>query len=162
GSSSLYFHQNSYTPEGDKLIFNTRGGIAAVDLTTLGVQPPKVELVAPGATAIATARRTREVYHARGGTLYATHLDTRVTREVAKVAGGGIAINADETIVAGTVRATDPSGQTPRPAPRPLLPQRERMFPGRQQLTPEEEASAKKEDGLARRLANPNPSALTF
>src|SRR5207245_1247868 len=36
GSSSLYFHQNTYTPEGDKLIFNTRKGIASVDLTMLG------------------------------------------------------------------------------------------------------------------------------
>jgi oligogalacturonide lyase len=162
GSSSLYFHQNTYTPEGDKLVFNTRGGIAAVDLTTLGVKPPKVELVVPGASAIATARRTRDVYHARGGTLYATHLDTRVTREVAKVQGRGITINADETFIASTVSATDPTGETPRPAPRKLLPQRERMFPGKAQLTPEEEASVKKEEGLARRLANPTSQAFAM
>ena len=36
GGSSLYFHQNAYTPEGDKLIFNTQGGIAVVDLRSLG------------------------------------------------------------------------------------------------------------------------------
>lgn len=44
GSSSLYFHQNSFTPEGDKLIFNTRQGIAAVDLRSLGRQRPTVDL----------------------------------------------------------------------------------------------------------------------
>jgi oligogalacturonide lyase len=160
GSSSLYFHQNAYTPEGDKLVFNTRGGIAAVDLTTLGVQPSKVEVVVPGASAIATARRTREVYHSKEGTLYATHLDTRVTREVAQVRSRGITINADETVIAGTISATDPTGATPRPEPRKLLPQRERMFPGKQHLTPEEEASVRKEEGLARRLANPSSQAF--
>src|SRR5947209_8062728 len=35
GGSSLYFHQNTYTPEGDKLIFNSKGGIVAVDLPQL-------------------------------------------------------------------------------------------------------------------------------
>ena len=39
GGSSLYFHQNTYTPKGDKLVFNTRAGIAAVDLTKLGKGP---------------------------------------------------------------------------------------------------------------------------
>src|SRR5947199_4488546 len=36
GGSSLYFHQNAYTPKGDRFVFNTRAGIAAVDLTRLG------------------------------------------------------------------------------------------------------------------------------
>ena len=34
------------------------------------------------------------------------------------------------------------------------------MFPGKEKLTPEEEAAATKEDGLARRLANPASMAL--
>ncbi|MFO0964175.1 MAG: hypothetical protein U0793_01125 [Gemmataceae bacterium] len=38
GGSSLYFHQNSYTPKGDKLAFDTKGGIAVVDLTRLEKQ----------------------------------------------------------------------------------------------------------------------------
>src|SRR5436190_22437390 len=62
GGSSLYFHQNTYTPEGDKLIFNARGAIVAVDLTTLGDKPPRAEVVLQGASAIAAARKTREVY----------------------------------------------------------------------------------------------------
>src|SRR5574339_270945 len=55
GGSSLYFHQNTYTPKGDKLIFDTRAGIAVVDLTKLGKSPVKPEVVVPGARAIATA-----------------------------------------------------------------------------------------------------------
>ena len=43
GSLSLYFHQNPYTPQGDKLIIYTPQGLAAVNLKTRAV-----ELVAPG------------------------------------------------------------------------------------------------------------------
>lgn len=160
GSSSLYFHQNTYTAEGDKLIFNSRAGIASVGLTDLGAKPPKVELIVPGGSAICVARKTREVYHVKNGTLFATNLDTKVTREVAKVRGAGLAINADETFIATTVNAVDPTGSTPRPEPLKLVPQRERMFPGKKELTPEEEAAARKEDGLARRLANPTSQAF--
>src|SRR5262245_62044543 len=54
GGSSLYFHQNVYTPNGDRLVFDTPAGIAAVDLTRLGMEPVQAELVVPGARAIAT------------------------------------------------------------------------------------------------------------
>ena len=37
GGSSLYFHQNTYTPEGDKIIFNSKGAIVAVDISKLGI-----------------------------------------------------------------------------------------------------------------------------
>src|SRR5947209_14315784 len=70
GGSSLYFHQNTYTPEGDKLIFNSKGGIVAVDISKLGEtegdKPPKAEVIVQGASAIATARKTREVYYSKG------------------------------------------------------------------------------------------------
>src|SRR6185436_12944716 len=55
GGSSLYFHQNTYTPKGDKLIFDTRAGIAAADLTRLGQESAKAEVVVPGARAIGMA-----------------------------------------------------------------------------------------------------------
>ena len=51
GGSSLYFHQNTYTPKGDKLIFDTRAGIAVIDLTQLGKQPVNAEVVVPEARA---------------------------------------------------------------------------------------------------------------
>src|SRR3989442_7144103 len=63
GGSSLYFHQNTYTPKGDKLIFDTRSGIVAVDLTKLGKEPVKAELVVPEARAISMAWRAPDVYY---------------------------------------------------------------------------------------------------
>src|SRR5262245_30162823 len=63
GGSSLYFHQNAYTPKGDKLVFDTKEGIAAIDLTRLGKEPVRAEVVVPGARAVATAWRTPDVYY---------------------------------------------------------------------------------------------------
>ncbi|MGA2222222.1 MAG: oligogalacturonate lyase family protein [Verrucomicrobiia bacterium] len=159
-SASLYFHQNTYTPEGDKLIFDTPSGIASVNLPTLGSKPPKIEIVVPDARAIATARKTREVYFSQGGALYAANLDTHATREITKARGR--TINADETFVVSTITATDPTGKTHRPEPHTILPQREKMFPGKTQLTPEEESAAEKEDWLSRRLSNPISQAFVF
>src|SRR3954467_10609032 len=69
GGSSLYFHQNTYTPKGDRFIFNTGAGIVAVDLTKLGKGPVTPEVVVPGARAIATAWRTPDVYYHKAGVL---------------------------------------------------------------------------------------------
>jgi oligogalacturonide lyase len=99
GGSSLYFHQNTYTPKGDKLVFNTKAGIAAVDLTKLGKGSVTPEVVVPGAQAIATAWRTPDVYYRNDGVLYATSLETKATRRVASTRGS--VINADETLVIG-------------------------------------------------------------
>src|SRR5262249_26418022 len=63
GGSSLYFHQNAYTPKGDKLIFDTKAGIAAIDLTKLGKGPIQAEVVVPRARAIGTAWRMPDVYY---------------------------------------------------------------------------------------------------
>jgi oligogalacturonide lyase len=121
GGASLYFHQHTYTPEGDKVIIDTRDGVATVNLTTLGVSPPKIELVAPGARALATAWRTREVYIRRTNTLIAVNLDTKAERKVITFppqfgGRGGIAINADESLVVGI--GPDPEGKTiPRTPP---------------------------------------------
>ncbi len=121
GGASLYFHQHTYTPEGDKIIIDTRGGIASVDLTTLGVSRPKVEIVAPGArNPLGTAWRKRDVYFRRGGSLMAVNLDTKAERKVVefppRALRGQIAVNADETLV--VVIGPDPEGQTiPRTPP---------------------------------------------
>ena len=99
GGSSLYFHQNAYTPKGDKLVFNTQAGIAAVDLTRLGKSPVAPEVVVPGARAIATAWRTPDVYYHKDGVLYAADLEAKATRRPAATRGS--VVNADETLVAG-------------------------------------------------------------
>lgn len=101
GGASLYFHQNSFTPKGDRFVFNTRAGIVAIDVTRLGQGPAQAEVVVPGAQALAVAWRTPEVYYSRAGTLYATHLETKATRKVTDAPGR--VVNADETLVIGTV-----------------------------------------------------------
>src|SRR5207248_3003955 len=59
-------------------------------------------------------KKTRQVYYIVGGSLYATHVDTKETRELAKLPKGfgqasGLALNADETLVAST--ANDPDAK---------------------------------------------------
>jgi oligogalacturonide lyase len=103
GGSSLYFHQNAYTPKGDRFVFNTRDGIVAVDLTRLGQGPVQAEVVVAGARAIATAWRTPEVYYVKAGALCATNLGTKATRQVLAAAPRGPVVNADETLVIAAV-----------------------------------------------------------
>jgi oligogalacturonide lyase len=99
GGSSLYFHQNSYTPKGDKFVFNTTSGIAVVDLTKLGKETVKPEVVLPGARAIGAAFRTPDVYYVKAGALHAVNLKTNGSRKVADTRGS--VVNADETLVIG-------------------------------------------------------------
>jgi oligogalacturonide lyase len=124
GGASLYFHQHSYTPEGDKLVIRGTGGIATVDLSTLGVSPPKFTMVLPDAYPIATAWRTREAYYLNNArdALMAVNLDTKAIREVTKLPaqaqgrGGQFALNCDESLLVGI--AADPDGKTvPRTPP---------------------------------------------
>ena len=99
GGSSLYFHQNAYEPKGDKLVFDTKAGIAAIDLTKLGKEPVKAEVVVPGARAVGVAWRTPDVYHRKAGALYATNVETKEARKVTEARGS--VVNADETLVVG-------------------------------------------------------------
>jgi oligogalacturonide lyase len=113
GSSSFYFHQNAYTASGDKMVISTREGLAAIDLKTR-----KIERVVEGRAAnVIVGKKTRQVFYVRGQTVFATHLDTRVTRTIAKLPtpgrGSGLAVNADETLLAGS--AVDGKSNQPRP-----------------------------------------------
>ena len=166
GSQTLYFHDNAYSPEGDKYVFSSPSGIMLIDLTTLGKQPPKAELIVPGGTGAYMARRSRDVYFTRRGApasgVFAYNIDTKTTRAVPHAVR--TLINADETITVAAINAEDPSGDTPRPAEREPRPQLERMFPGKtlDQLSPEQQYAVTKEDGLARRAINPQGMAFTF
>lgn len=116
GGTSLYFHQRSYTPEGDKVVLRVAGGIGVVDISKLGREPPKFELVQADASPIATAWRTRECYYVDRSTasLMAVHLDTREKRVVVRLPsqarGSQFAINCDESLLVGI--GPDPDGQT--------------------------------------------------
>jgi len=140
GSMSLYFHQNAYTPQGDKLIISTPGGLSTVNLKTR-----QIELVAPGArysagssAGIEVGRKTRTVYYQRnvdGQTvIYATDVDSKATREVAKLGFTGEfgGVNADETLIIGkcNVPAGQPQGQT-QAQPQPASPSTATNAPGR-------------------------------
>jgi oligogalacturonide lyase len=103
----FYFHQNPFTADGDKMVFagTTSKGRSAftVDLKTIEVRQitsdhsVNFEVVAP---------KRRELFYLDGDTVYATHLDTLVTRVIAKTPayyahGRGLSINSDETLLAG-------------------------------------------------------------
>ena len=114
GTESLYFHQNAYTPDGRKLIVTTAGGIATIDLATREVQP----LVQGAVSVLVAGRKTGDVYYTKregaangpggrngsGTTVYATNINTGVTREVVKLPPGRsvASLNADETLLVGS------------------------------------------------------------
>jgi oligogalacturonide lyase len=142
GTSSLYFHQNAYTDRGDKLfvtIAEPRGGsggfgrlrLATIDLTTLGVSPPKIDNIAEGSASAGhvVGKKSRTVYYTRFETtdgdraakVFATNLYTRATREIGNLppgrAGSGLAINADETLLGGSFvepTVSESAGTPPR------------------------------------------------
>jgi oligogalacturonide lyase len=171
GGSTLYFHDNAFSPEGDTLMFNTPAGVAVLDVKAIGTPGAKAEIVAPGARGGYFARRTREIYYSvgrgggggrGGGTLRAVHIDTQQVRDVPNARG---LVNADETLsVVKNGNAADPDGKYPRPPERPVVPQLHRMFPGKTMadLTPDQQYSVTKEDGLARRALNPSLQAFIF
>jgi oligogalacturonide lyase len=106
GGSSFYFHQNGYTASGDKLVIATRQGLAAIDFKTRKLAP-----VTEGrAGNVIVGKKTRQVFYTKGRAVYATHLDTRATRKIADLPaqwgrGSGLAVNADETVLAGSATA---------------------------------------------------------
>src|SRR5688572_28373351 len=119
GTSSFYFHQNGYTESGDKLVVETPEGLATIDVTK-----NQTTVVAPGRAAnVVVGKKSRQVFYRRGETVYATHLDTKATREITKLperirGGSGFAINSDETLLAGSyVTGPRPTNAAPR-APR--------------------------------------------
>jgi oligogalacturonide lyase len=163
GGSTLYFHDNAFSPQGDKLIFNTPSGIGMVDVAKIGTEALNVEMVAAPARGAYFSRRTREIYsNMSGEKVTVLNIDTHQFREVMYARG---LINADETVsVVKNANAVDPDGTHPRPPVRPALPQLQRMFPGKrmEDLSPDQQYSVTKEDGLAPRALNPTLQSFIF
>ena len=67
GGSTLYFHDNAFSPEGDTLMFNTPSGIAVVDVAKIGSAGLEPEIVGPTVRGGYFARRTREIYYGSAG-----------------------------------------------------------------------------------------------
>src|SRR5678815_2665144 len=88
GSASLYFHQNPYTPDGQKLIITTPGGLSTVNLSTRAIE----KVVDGRVGVIIVGRKSGDVYYTRtvtndgvrATTVYATNLSTKATREIVK------------------------------------------------------------------------------
>ena len=123
GSQSFYFHQNGYTAKGDKLVFSTPKG-----LSTYNFQTKKIEQIVDGrAGAVIVGPRTRKVFYFKGDAVYETDVDTKATREIVKDrrirTGSGLALNADETMLGGSMVVgevpTEFGPQPPRPAATP-------------------------------------------
>ncbi|HJZ71497.1 MAG TPA: oligogalacturonate lyase family protein [Vicinamibacterales bacterium] len=163
GGSTLYFHDNPFSPDGRTMIFNTPNGIAAVDLDAIGTEHARARIVARGVRGGYFARRSREIYYGGAGTpITALDVDTGRTRVLTHARG---LINANETLsVIKNAAAQDPDGTHPRPAQRPAVPQLQRMFPGKrlEDLTPDQRYSVAKEDGLAARALNPSLQSFVF
>jgi oligogalacturonide lyase len=107
GSASLYFHQNAYTPDGEKLIITTPTGLSTINLKTRAIE----KVVEGRVSVIITGKKTGHVYYAKAGVVYATDLNTRTTREVAKLPprGSVASVNADETLLAGIIDEGPPA-----------------------------------------------------
>lgn len=114
GSVSLYFHQNAFTPEGDKLLMTTPEGLSTVDLKTREIQVvvPRGQFQGGGSSEIEMGRRSRQVYFMQrtptGSVIRATHIDTLESHEIVKLPRGASfnGVNADESAVFGTMNLT--------------------------------------------------------
>ena len=127
GSASLYFHQNPYTPDGQRLIITTPTGLSAINLKTRAIE----KIVEGRVSVIIVGRKTGQVYYTKSVrnnnsltvTVYATDLNTKATREIVTLPPGASvsAVNADETLLAGIIddknAAAIKAGRPPGPPP---------------------------------------------
>lgn len=104
-SESFYFHQNAFTPKGDKFVFSNssdtgRNRLFVLDWATRKAEP----LTESGASSAVVSHVHPIVYYQRAGALYSTHIETRETKKIADLPFGWGAgtVNADDTMLAGT------------------------------------------------------------
>jgi len=108
GSESLYFNLNPFTPDGRKMIITTRDGLSLIDLQTRAEE----KLVDGRLHPIMVGRKTGQIYYVtakveQGVTNHwvcAMDPATKTVRELLRLARGQevSAVNADETLLAGT------------------------------------------------------------
>ena len=147
GSASLYFHQNAYTPDGEKLIITTPTGLSTINLKTRVIE----KVVEGRVNVIVTGRKTGQVYYTRAGVVYARDLNTKATREIAKLPARGSlsSVNADETLLAGIIDEgpATPAPGTQRPNTSPAGAPRDDNYPSKGEM-------------MERRLAERRPLQL--
>jgi len=155
GSQSLYFHQNAYTPDGEKLIITTPTGLSTINLKTRAIE----KVVEGRVNVIITGHKTGNVYYTKNCAVYATDLNTKATREVAKLPerGSVATVNADETLLGGAItetaqpcvpgRAPGARANTPTSSDRPPGAEGRDAYPGKGEM-------------MERRLASRTPMQL--
>lgn len=106
GSDSFYFNVNCFTPDGKRMVYTTPDGISVLDLATLQA----TQVVAGPARAIIVGHKFPTLYYTRVTdkpmvhALWCVNLDTGENRKLADLPRRAevSAINADETLAAGT------------------------------------------------------------
>ena len=109
GSESLYFNLNPFTPDGQKMVVTSSGGISLVSLQTHAIE----KIVTGRLHIIMVGRKTGQIYYTsskleNGATnrwVCAIDPTTKAVREILKLSRGQevSAVNADETLLAGTI-----------------------------------------------------------
>jgi oligogalacturonide lyase len=105
GSESLYFNLNPFTPDGRKMVITTTNSISLVDLQTGEIEP-----VVTGTThIIMVGHQTGQIYYTttnrENPTVMSIDPVTKAIRVIAHLKRGQqvAAVNADETLLAGTI-----------------------------------------------------------
>jgi len=123
GSASLYFHQNQYTAAGDKMVFTTREGLSTINLKTRQID----RIVEGRVGKVIVGSKTRQAFYMIDDVVYAADLDSKTARVIATRpelrSASGFAVNADETLLAGSYVIDPVPAQAPRPPDPNLIPQ---------------------------------------
>ena len=140
GSASLYFHQNPYTPDGQKLLITTPTGLSTINLKTRAIE----KIVDGRVGVIIVGHKSGQVYYTRTVTnngvrqitVYATDPNTKATREIAKLPPGASvsSVNADETLLAGIIDDKAVAAIKEGRPPAPPQPSRGDAYPGKGQM----------------------------
>ena len=109
GSESLYFNLNPFTPDGQKMVVTSPGGISLVNLQTHAID----KIVTGRLHIIMVGRKTGQIYYTStkledGATnrwVCAIDPATKAVREIMKLTRGQevSTVNADETLLGGTL-----------------------------------------------------------
>jgi oligogalacturonide lyase len=105
-SAGLYFNMNAYTPDGRQMVYTAPNGIHVLELASRKTRL-LVAAEAPGQLrTVVVGRKTPTLYYinTKDRTLHAADIDTGTIRKLADLPPRGRvdAINADETLAAGT------------------------------------------------------------
>jgi oligogalacturonide lyase len=107
-NSSLYFHQDPFTFEGDKVVFtgSTKSGTAGFSFDMKTRQVQQITTINGSIGLEVVAPKSRQLIYISGSTVYASSIDSLTTRIVAHVPdyyqyGRGFTVNSDETMIVG-------------------------------------------------------------